>query len=165
MKKNRLHSIKQPGFKVPEDYFDNLEERLLSSAKLKEKNPTTGFEVPKDYFESLEDRLMQRVSETSEPRVMPLFRKKYLPYAVGIAASILLLFNLSIFDHQTTWDDIDSKTAENYVINENLGSYEIASLLDLEDIDETNFIDLNIKEEHIETYLENNAEIETLLIE
>lgn len=165
MKKNGLHNINKTGFKVPEDYFENLEDHLLSTAKLKDKNSTSGFKVPDNYFESFEDRLLQKVSKQKETKVISLFRKKHMLYAAGIAASILLLFNLSIFDNQTSWDDIDTETAENYVINENIGSYEIASLLDLDDIDETNFVDLNIKDEHIETYLENNAEIETLLIE
>ncbi|GAA4281118.1 hypothetical protein [Gaetbulibacter aestuarii] len=165
MKKDKLHNIRKTGFKTPEDYFENFEDDLLSTVKIKAKNPTSGFNVPDTYFETFEERIMQKVSDQKDTKVIPLFRKKHLFYAAGIAASILLLFNLSIFDHQTNWDDIDTETAENYVINENLGSYEIASLLDLEDIDETNFIDLNIKDEHIETYLENNAEIETLLSE
>ncbi|MFH4967350.1 hypothetical protein V8G61_04010 [Gaetbulibacter sp. M240] len=165
MKKNKLNTIKKTGFKVPEDYFNNLEEQLLSAAKLRDKNPSSGFGVPDGYFETLEERIMQQVPEAQDSKVISLFRNKYVLYTAGIAASILLLFNLSIFDHQTSWEDIDTETAENYVINENIGTYEIASLLELENIDETNFLELDIKEEQLETYLENNAEIETLLIE
>ena len=165
MKKNKLNTIKKTGFKVPEDYFDNLEEQLLSTVKLKNKNPSSGFGVPDGYFETLEERIFQQVPEAQESKVISLFRNKYILYTAGIAASILILFNLSIFNHQTTWADIDTETAENYVINENIGTYEIASLLEIEEIDETIFFDLDIKEEQLETYLENNAEIETLLIE
>ena len=165
MKKNKLNTIKKTGFKVPEDYFNNLEEQLLSATKLRDKNPSSGFAFPDGYFENLEERIIQQVPEAEESKVISLFRNKYVLYVAGMAASILLLFNLSIFDHQTSWEDIDTETAENYVINENIGAYEIASLLELEEIDETNFLELDIKEEQLETYLENNAEIETLLIE
>ena len=165
MKKNKLNTIKSAGFKVPNDYFDNLEEHLLITAKLHDENISAGFDIPEGYFDTLEERIVQKVPEAQASKVISLFRNKYVLYTAGIAASIVLLFNISIFDHQASWEDIDAKTAENYVINENIGTYEIASLLDLEDIDETNFLELDMKDEQLETYLENNAEIETLLIE
>tara|TARA_R110002050_G_scaffold300364_1_gene469404 strand:- start:12232 stop:12732 length:501 start_codon:yes stop_codon:yes gene_type:complete len=166
MKKNNIHNINETGFKVPKDYFDNLEDAILSELKLKELSNNSGFKTPKDYFETLEDRIIKKTSTKEAPRVISLFTKRNLVYISSIAAAVLLLFNLSIFKSTPTWKSLDTETVENYMINGDLlDSYEIASLLTTEELSDANFIETNFNENNIETYLINHLDVEDLYVE
>ncbi|MEP5340404.1 MAG: hypothetical protein ABJL44_06005 [Algibacter sp.] len=165
MKQNKIHNIKETGFKVPKDYFKNLEDVILSDIKLKSTTDDSGFKAPEDYFNTLERKILDKISENDNPKVIPLFSKKNLIYISSIAAAVLLLFNLSIFEKELTWDDLDINTVENYIINENIGTYDIASLLINEELKEEDFINYSLNDEHLETYLMDNLDIENLIIE
>ena len=55
---------------------------------------------------------------------------------------------------------------QNYIIEENIDAYEIASLLyEDEDIEFENFVNFNLEENNVETYLLENLDVETLIIE
>ncbi|MCF7568573.1 hypothetical protein L3X37_09370 [Sabulilitoribacter arenilitoris] len=168
MKDKKLHNIKSTGFEVPKGYFDAFEENLLNKIS-KEENTlnvnSNGFKTPEGYFDSLEERIIQNLSEEKETKVIPLINRKTIIYISSIAAAVLLLFNLSIFESSFTVGDLETETVENYVIDENISSYEIASLLTEDELNEDNLVDYNFEEENIEEYLLNNADIEELLIE
>lgn len=168
MKNNKLHNIKSHGFKVPKDYFDAFEEKLLN--KIKDEDvvlgkTATGFKVPNGYFDTVEDLVLQKLSEDNKTKVIPLFRKRTMVYISGIAASILLLFNLSIFEKTPSFDNLETETVENYIIDQDISSYEIASLFTDTELDDNNFVDHNFDAENIEEYLLDNADIEALVIE
>ncbi|NNC49312.1 MAG: hypothetical protein HKO01_02115 [Flaviramulus sp.] len=165
MNKNNLQNIKKPGFNVPKDYFNNLEDVILSEINLKETLSTSGFKTPKDYFETLEGVVIEKVTEKKASKVISLFSAKNLVYISSVAAAILLLFNLSNFQKNGDWSNLDTETVENYMINEDISFYEIAALLSDEDLKEENFIDYNFDKENIENYLLNNLEVEDLVID
>ncbi|MFI1771582.1 hypothetical protein [Thalassobellus citreus] len=166
MKKNNLHNINETGFKVPKDYFENLEDAILSDIKLKELSHESGFITPKDYFDTLEDHIIEKTSTKETPKVISLFNRRNLLYLSGVAAAVLLLFNLSIFNNTTTWASLDTETVEDYMINGGLlDSYEIASLLTTEELSDANFIETNFNENNIETYLIDHLDIEDLYVE
>lgn len=165
MNKNNLHNIKKTGFKVPKDYFDNFEDTILSHVNLKELATNPGFKTPENYFETLENKIIDKISEKENSKVIQLFSKRNLLYVSGIAASILLLFNLSIFQKKSNWSKLDTKTVENYIIDEQVSSYEIASLLSEDELIEENFINHNLKNENIESYLLDNLDVNDLIIE
>ena len=116
-------------------------------------------------IETLEYKILDKVSEKENIKVISLFNRKNFVYASSIAAAILLLFNLSIFERNITFDSLDIETAENYIINEGVDSYEIANLLTLEELTEENFIDYNFNEENIESYIVNHIDIESLMVD
>lgn len=165
MNKNKLHNIKKPGFKVPKDYFDNLEEVLLSDIKLRETISTSGFKTPKDYFKTLEEHVIEKVSKKETTKVISLISRRNIVYISSVAAAILLLFNLSIFNKDTGWSTLDAKTVENYMIYDDVSSFEIASLLSEDDLKEENFVSNNLNTENVETYLLNNLDVEDLFID
>ncbi|MDO5969715.1 hypothetical protein Q4Q35_07835 [Flavivirga aquimarina] len=165
MKQNKLHNIKETGFKVPDGYFNQLEDVILSDIKLKKMSSDSGFKLPKDYFDTLEDTIINKVSAKKSTKVIPLFKKRTLIYISSVAAAVLLLFNLSIFEKELTFDSLDIETVENYIIDENIGSYEIAALLPEEDLLEENFIEYNVETETVETYILNNLDIEDIIVE
>ena len=165
MKKNKLHNIEETGFKVPDDYFDALEDVILSDIKLKKMSSDSGFKLPEDYFNALEATITNKMATKTHTKVIPLFRKRTLIYISSTAAVVLLLFNLSIFKSKPTFDSLDFETVENYILNENIGSYEIAALLSEEDLLEENFIEYQVEEETIEAYILDNLDVEDIILE
>ena len=162
MKQNRLHNIKETGYKTPKGYFESLEDQIISQIKLSEFD-TTGFKIPEGYLDSFESRVINSLSEKETIKVISLFSKRTIIYASSIAAAILLLLNLSIFENDS-WD-LEAQTVENYIIDEAISSYEIASLLEDEDLIEENFVNYNFSAENIENYVLDNADIEELILE
>ncbi|MDD7884859.1 hypothetical protein [Flavivirga sp. 57AJ16] len=165
MKQDKLHNIKETGFNVPDGYFNALEDALLSDIKLKKMASDSGFKLPEGYFSTLENTIIDKVSIKASTKVVPLFRKRALIYISGIAAAVLLLFNLSIFQNKPTFNSLDFETVENYIMNENIGSYEIASLLSEEDLLEENFVDYQVVEETVETYILDYLDVEDIILE
>lgn len=166
MKDKKLHSIKHPGFKTPEDYFDSLEQRLFSQAKLKGQLDSSGFAMPENYLNGLEDTILNKIAK-EEPKVISIFSKRTWIYASSIAAAVLLLFTLSILQTKpTSFETLDIETVENYILEENVvDSYELAALMTEEELTESGFIDANFDENHIETFLLEHLEVEDLLLD
>ena len=168
MKNKNLHKIKTTGFKTPDAYFESFDKNLIN--KLKEqtkfdKLESSGFEVPIDYFKNIEETILAKVSKSKGPKVISLFTKRNIIYVSSIAAAVLLLFNLSIFKSNLSFDSLDSETVENYMINEDISFYEIASLLPEEGLIEENFIKHNFNTENVEIYLLDNLDVEDLFID
>lgn len=164
MKNKKLHHIKSTGFKTPDDYFESFDEKIFSKLNPESQLDSikeTGFKVPNNYFESLKNTNLGE----NETKVIQLFSKRNIIYVSSIAAAILLLFNLSIFESKPTFDNLDTETVENYFIDENISSYEIAALFTDTQIEEAIIIEYNFSEGNIEEYLLDNADIETLMIE
>ena len=168
MRNKKLHNIESAGFKTPQGYFESLDETIFSKLNTKSQLDSikkTGFKVPDHYFETFSDAITKRNFEEKEPKVIQLFNKRHLVYISSIAAAILLLFNLSIFDSTPTFDNLDNETVENYIFDENISTYEFAALFSDEQIIEENIIQHNFNEDNIEEYLLDNADIEALMIE
>ncbi|WP_100612633.1 hypothetical protein [Confluentibacter lentus] len=155
-----LKNIKNTGFKIPDNYFEGIEDTVLSQMKLKSIDGS-GFKVPNGYFESLEDTVISKISKNENTKVINLFTRRNLLYVSSIAATILLLFNLSVFNKKSvSFETLETASVENYIMNEYIDSYDMASLLTNEDIVEENFIEHNFSEENMENYILNNIDIE-----
>ncbi|WP_299256586.1 hypothetical protein [uncultured Aquimarina sp.] len=81
MKKNNLHNNKE-GFKVPKDYFDNFEEKLLEEISKEDKDSSilsgmisTGLKAPDDYFNTFENQLMKKLNSTERDKASILDNK------------------------------------------------------------------------------------------
>src|SRR5690625_3587100 len=56
------------GFKVPQDYFDNLEERIMQNIAMDQLPKDTGMRVPDGYFAQLDNRVITQIqSEKKKP--------------------------------------------------------------------------------------------------
>lgn len=165
MTKNILHINNNSGFKLPKDYFNELEDKILTKAKLSSiKN--SGFKTPDNYFASIENTVLSKLTTKKEtPKIISIFTKRNLFYASSIAAAIILMLNVSIFDNKLDFDTLDSATVENYIINEDITPIEIASLLTSKELNDAAFIDFDLTQEHIENYILEHVEIEDMLLE
>lgn len=160
-----LKHIKDQGFKVPKDYFETLEDQIMSNITLDTQIPkarTPGFETPKDYFNTLEDNIFNKLETPQETKVIPLFKKRNLLYFSSIAAVLLVM--LAIFVN-TDSEALDYDLVENYIINEDVDVYELATLLTDEEL---NNIQMEIRnstyiEDDMESYLLDNVNLEDLI--
>jgi len=166
--KNKLDNIKNTGFKVPQDYFQNLEDKIMDNAKLDntlQGIDDTGFKTPEGYLDTLEDVVLTKVTKSSNPKVVSLFNKQTLIYISSVAAAVLIMFNVFWNKTETTIDTIDAELVENYIIDQGINTYEIASLLsnddeinlDIELFDET------FNDDSLEDYLLENVDLEDFI--
>ncbi len=164
MKTNSLNNINKTGFKVPKDYFENFEDMLLSEINLKESSKNTGFKVPEDYFKSLDSHITEAIKKDNKPKVIKLFPWKKTAYATAVAASLILMLNVFYKQKDTiTLDNIETASIENYLLNTDFQTTDMASLLTNEDLDDFDSIELNFQEESLEDYVFENSEIEDII--
>ncbi len=168
MKNKKLHHIKSSGFTIPENYFDAFEKKLQDKIQGETSlapNVSSGFKTPEGYFETLESNIFEKVSVEHKSKVVSLINRRTLIYVSGIAAAIVLLLYLWPFDNQHSFDTLEMETVENYVLDENFSSYEIASLLTEEELHNDITVEHKLNEEHIQDYLLENADLEVLMID
>ncbi|WP_299114491.1 hypothetical protein [uncultured Winogradskyella sp.] len=166
MKEDKLHNINSTGFKAPKDYFESFDQKLMQ--RLEEDTSikgitATGFNVPKDYFDTVEAKIIDKVNEENKTKVISLFSRKNMYYVSGIAASLLLFF--AIFINTNNTEELSIEMVENYFIDSDLDTYDLAELLTEADVLEEDFtlVETNYSEENLEEYLLENADIEAIL--
>ena len=126
------------GFTTPTDYFDTLSDRLFEKINGEVNSSllpvTSGFIVPENYFEKNEVELLSKINHTKTK----VIRLKATLYKVsGIAAVLLLTIVSPMF-----YNSVETKKNELAEISylemhsEELGIYEVGSMLDNEDLTE-----------------------------
>lgn len=121
---------------------------------------TDGFKVPKNYFEQLESKVLEETTQ-KKIKVIPLFSKQTYIAAASIAAIFvlgILLFNPS--NNEISFDDLASTEIDAYFESNELGftSYELAEYVKVEDLTFSNMTDDEIEEETLLEYLDENLE-------
>lgn len=167
MKNENLHNIKSTGYKIPDNYFESLEDAVFS--KLAEENiysrvHASGFKVPESYFELLDAKIINAVVEKDTTKIISLFSWKKVAYISGIAASLILAFNLFFTNpNQLTFDDLETASIENYLMNEDLSAYDIAPYLGANEMSSEDFVENTLNESDLEDYLLQNSDVEHLI--
>lgn len=126
------------GFSTPTDYFDTLSDRLFEKINGEVNTnsfpETSGFVVPENYFTKNEAEILSKINH-SETKVISL--KATLYKVSGIAAVLLLTIVSPMF-----YNSIETKNNEleemSYLElhSDELGIYEVGSMLDNNDISE-----------------------------
>ena len=167
MKNKTLHTIKSTGFKTSEDYFASLEDVVLSKLieqQIDSKFDSNGFRVPKGYFETFDKKVLDSLKISDQSKVIPLFQWKKIAYVSGIAASIFLVINLFFTNsNQLTFDDLETASIENYLIDHDMNAYDIAPYLGSIDLNSDDFVENNLNASEIEDYLLQNSDVEHLI--
>lgn len=163
-----LNNIKTTGFKVPKDYFNTLEDNILSKVKgdtvLKDIGKS-GFEIPDNYFDTIEDTIFNKLNSKESPKVISLFNKRNIIYLSGVAAAIIIMFGIFMNTGNSTNMELDYEVVETYIIDENISSYEIASLLTEDELLNINseIMDEAYNDESMEDYLLENVNFEDII--
>ena len=162
MKKYSLKNIKRSGFKTPEDYFETFQWSIFNKNKI---DSETGFKVPKGYFETIDEIIFDKVYNQKESKVIQLFNKKAVIVGLSIAASIVLFFNLSIFKDQITFDSLDYETLESFVLDQELESSDLATLITNTEMLSNSGIAESVSDVVLENYLLDIEDVEDFLSE
>lgn len=163
----QLKHIKSSGFKTPEAYFDGIEDAVFSKLKSEHMSQipdTTGFSVPSDYFETVEAKVFESL-QSHDTKVVSLFTKRNLIYLGGVAAAIILMLSIFNTESSMTDQDFDYAMVEEYIINQDLSSDDIASIFSTDDLIEDNFdiITDEMADDTLETYLIENTNLNDLI--
>ncbi|WP_405352390.1 hypothetical protein [Nonlabens sp. Asnod3-H03] len=118
MEKENKHN-KDLGFQVPQDFFKNFEEDMMTQWNLEDKlGKETGFEVPDGYFETLEERLLPVVDD----KVRQLPKKSnvttFLYPVLAIAAMLAIVLTLNSGNESVDIASVDTSVLEDYLIEE-----------------------------------------------
>ena len=159
MKKNHKNK-----FKTPEGYFDNFNARLFERLEEEGKVPsilpkTDGFGVPDGYFDSVYTSVVKKIEE-KPTKVISL--KRYRPFYYA-AAVLAILFALRLGwdqNQEVNFEDLASADIEAYLESSDLGlsSYEIAEVVNLEEISLADMTEKSFEDETILEYLDENVE-------
>ena len=121
-------------FKIPEEYFDELEEQFCNSEDFVSKlNP---FNSPLHYFENLESSLLKAL-DLKNPTNKKVSKKLILQF-ISVAAIILLVSTIFLMNQKKMIDKNQALNdfIENYYL-EDFDSYKILSMMDESEIDLT----------------------------
>ncbi|KEZ93685.1 hypothetical protein [Nonlabens ulvanivorans] len=118
MEKENKHN-KDLGFQVPQDFFKNFEEDMMTQLNLEDKlGKETGFEVPDGYFETLEEQLLPVVDD----KVRQLPKKSnvttFLYPVLAIAAMLAIVLTLNSGNESVDIASVDTSVLEDYLIEE-----------------------------------------------
>lgn len=165
MNRDLKHIKNNNGFEVPKDYFETLEDQIITHVTLEtthSENKNQGFKTPDHYFDTLEDNILGQLETETVVKVIPLFKQQRFIYISSIAAVFLIM--LAIFVSPES-DTLDYQTVENYIINENVDVYELATLLTDEEFDniEMEIMNSTYMDTDMESYLLDNANLEDLM--
>ena len=164
MKTNKLHTIKNTGFKAPDNYFEKFEDAILTEIKLKGMVPKSGYTLPENYFNALEEKILNAVKPQKETKVIKLLTWRKAVYTSAVAASLVVMTHIFFSKPETiTIDTIETATIENYILNEDLGPTEFASLFTKEDLLDVQLINDGFSSENLEKYVFDNLEIEDII--
>lgn len=165
MKNNTLHNNQDAGFKVPENYFSNIEEQIMGSINLKSKITESGFKTPESYFKNLEQEITQKLSsKNQEPKVVTLFSKRTLLAVSGIAASLLLIITLTFkTSGAISFSEINDDLLSDYIINQT-SENELTAMFSTDELSQIQFTDYSFSDETLDSMLET-IDLEDLITE
>lgn len=163
-------SHKDSGFRLPDGYFDALEERIRERMKIQQTEDQLpkkeGFAVPGGYFEKLESRILEKTTQP-DSGVIPLNRKLW-KYAVAAAIVVLAVTSTWMIQKNSR-----SSTFENLPIADiewllEQGGLEIPQQFLLEEANTPLLMELTMAEnmldaELLENYLSEEADLYELM--
>ncbi len=164
------NSMDENQFSVPENYFNSIEDSVLSKIIEEQLPGKLTYNVPDNYFESFEDRLFSNTEfPKKETKVIRLKSKILKMIPTAAAACMLLFIGLNYFSNteKITFETISSEELELWFNDSNFEENSI-NLLEFTDADftDTDILedDTSINDDDILEYL-NTINNTTLLTE
>lgn len=177
MKNSKLPYQKKPGFKIPDHYFQDFEDRLLQAVQqeiflpdaIETYSGKPGFSMPEEYLNKLEDRILDKVNK-EQSKVIPLFSAKKLFYAAAVAAVFIGIISTLFFRGDTTvytMESIELSALENYIEEGyfDLDFNELSAIMTEEGYSFGNYNTNEFSDEAVYNYINENIEDPELLFE
>ena len=103
-------------------------------------------------------------SNDHKTKVINLFSFRKIAYAAAVAASLILIYNISYNKNEgLNINHIETASIENYILTEGLETSDIASLFSDEDLSEITSVKNTISSESLENYVLENLDIDELI--
>jgi hypothetical protein len=83
--------------------------KLINKNKIK-----SGFKVPENYFEQLEAKMMEQIQVKNETKIVSIFYRKQL-WMSAIAAVFLLAIAIPVYFNMANKNNLDATTIEMYL--------------------------------------------------
>lgn len=146
-------------FKVPDNYFSDLEVRTLDALG---KKPVLSQSPPAGYFNGLSDRILEKVAAEEKTKVIPLYKRTWFTIAASfiVIASVMVLMN-------NPFSTIDSgqSMAFDFEVEEGLDYLAESGDLRLSDLMSLDLEDIDIGEENTDFELIEDSELDDFLNE
>jgi len=157
------------GFKISKNYFESLEDAVVTKLSEESFIKETGFEVPNNYFEDIEDSIFSKISSEEKTVKVISLRSRIASFSsIAAAACILLFIGLQFFNSSeaNTFENLAFTDVENWAENNIvfIDNYDLNQVFESSDFDDNEFLSSEISEESIENYL-TNVDISTILNE
>lgn len=154
------------GFKVPQDYFDNLEERIMQNVAMDQLPKDTGMRVPDGYFEQLENRVMAQTIKPEKKKSKVIKLNSW--WKVAIAASVIgfgiWLLPMNPGANEISDPMVNAEFTIDRYIDDMIFDMPDASLIEMiDDYDIDMSFNNQINKEEVEEYLMENLDFSTLL--
>lgn len=125
---------------------------------------TTGFKVPEDYFEQLPNTILNKI-KSEKARKTKVIKLKNIAFASAAVFILLFSISFLIKNSNATLEEIETPILENYIAYQtSISTYDLYNLLDAEDINAIQ-IDLNFEDQSVEDLLTTNPNFENYLID
>lgn len=157
------------GFDIPNDYFEEFENRLFNKINIELLPKDSGFKVPEGYFNEVDEKIIHQVKKPiNKIKVISIVSRKTILYAATIAAVAVLIF--SIVNNQNevlTLDEIDFSSIKTYIEEGNIeiDNSDLSLLFTEEDLSAITLEENYISEEILNEYLLENINDSSILIE
>lgn len=174
MKKNLKTYKNKPGFKIPSNYMQDFEAKLLNSLDIDSTSNNSqnknSFNVPEGYFDTLEKEVLAKVNmDASNGKVVSLFTRKSFYYAAAVAAVFITLISTVLFKAPDTnsINNLEYAALENYFNDEDsdLNYNELSNLIYEDGVIIESLNASNFSDDAILDYLNENVEDSGLIIE
>lgn len=148
----KILGLTKPGFKTPENYFEEFSDNLFTKINEEELPKESGFNTPDNYFENLEESII-----TAIPKEKKKGKLRLLYTISSVAAAFLLYFGIANYQQSKTisFDSLEVADIEAYIAagNMSIDAYSVASVdanLNLSDL-----VEENISNDELNNYLDN----------
>jgi hypothetical protein len=108
---------KRNNFNVPNDYFNEVEDIVVAKLKAEAIQKNDATIIPDNYFDKIEDKVFNKLKSEKKSKVITL--KKFTKFIapIAIAASLLLLVYLNTTSKKYTFDSLPTAAIESYFEN------------------------------------------------
>lgn len=166
MNSNKIPNNAKKPFKVPDNYFQELDAEIFAKINFEKSAPVSknsGFVVPDNYFENLDAQIISAAKSQKSTKVISLFNWKNVAMISGIAATLALMISLVFVKGKPLdFDDLETASIERYISEEDINTYEMAQFLELNFLELYEVTGSDLSESALEDYLLENATLNDL---
>lgn len=155
---------KKEAFNTPDNYFDTLEDLIITKLKSEVIQKNKNTSVPKDYFKHIEEQVLQKTIHKPKKVIKLNSTYKKLIPLVAVAASLLLIFTLNNYKNSNiSFDNLATSEIESWIDNGNIDSYDIISNISENELENESYTE-DISDKDVLEYL-NNEDLNEIIYE